>query len=99
MFKALSIILSREQRNVKIAGPARFVSVGGEKEDISEEELFGGFFKYFIQHCLSDATVPEDAGTEPRTVVTLALAARRFNHSARSQDLIHNRLDLNRNIN
>ncbi len=69
--------------------PARhgFVSVGSEKEDIYEEELFGGFLKYFIQHCLicrpSDATVPEDAGTEPRTVVTLALAVRRSDQSAR----------------
>jgi hypothetical protein len=33
----------------------------------------------FIQHCLicrsSDSTVPEDAGIEPRTAATLALAA------------------------
>ncbi len=34
---------------------------------------------YFIQHCFiwrrSDSTVPEDAGIEPRTVATLAVAA------------------------
>ncbi len=46
------------------------------------------FFMYFIQHCVvcrpSDSTVSEDAGIEPRTVATSALAVRRFNHSARS---------------
>jgi hypothetical protein len=53
------------------------------------------FFKYFlgdffffcsynIQHCFicrpSDSTVPTDAGIEPRTVATCALAVRRSNH-------------------
>jgi hypothetical protein len=42
------------------------------------------FFSYFIQHCFicrpSDSTVPADAGIEPRTVATGALAARRSNH-------------------
>jgi hypothetical protein len=33
----------------------------------------------------SDTTVSEDAGIEPRTVATLALAVRRSNHSARSR--------------
>jgi hypothetical protein len=36
---------------------------------------------YFIQHCFvfrpSDSTVSEDAGIEPRTVLTLTLAVRR----------------------
>ncbi len=45
-------------------------------------------FLYFIKHCficrLSDSTVSEDAGIEPRTVATLVLAVRRSNHSARS---------------
>ncbi len=44
--------------------------------------------KYDIQHCFicrpSDSTVPTDAGIEPRTVATAALAVRRPNHSARS---------------
>jgi hypothetical protein len=39
---------------------------------------------YYIQHCFicrpSDSTVSEDAGTEPRTVGTSALAVRRSNH-------------------
>jgi hypothetical protein len=39
----------------------------------------GFFFSYFIQHCFicrhSDSTVPTDAGIEPRTVATGALAA------------------------
>jgi hypothetical protein len=57
------------------------------------------FFMYDIQHCFicrpSDSTVSEDAGIEPRTVATTALAVRRSNHSARSHpltrlDLIHN---------
>jgi hypothetical protein len=49
---------------------------------------FGIFSMYRIQHCFnfrrSDFTVPEDAGIEPRTVATSALAVRRSNHSARS---------------
>ncbi len=54
--------------------------------------FFRGIFfmisKYFIQHCFicrpSDFTLPEDAGSEPRTVSTLALAVRRSNLSAKS---------------
>ncbi len=46
--------------------------------------FFGDFFSYFIQHCFicrpSDSTVPTDAGIEPRTVATGALAVRRSNH-------------------
>ncbi len=42
------------------------------------------FFLYCIQHCFicrpSDSTVPTDAGIEPRTVATGALAVRRANH-------------------
>jgi hypothetical protein len=42
------------------------------------------FFSYCIQHCFicrpSDSTVPTDAGIEPRTVATSALAVRRSNH-------------------
>jgi hypothetical protein len=44
----------------------------------------GNFFSYRIQHCIicrpSDSTVPTDAGIEPRTVATGALAIRRSNH-------------------
>jgi hypothetical protein len=48
-----------------------------------------GIFKCSIQHCFicrpGDSTVLEDAGIEPRTVeVTLALAVRWSNHSARA---------------
>jgi hypothetical protein len=43
---------------------------------------------YFIQHCficrLSDYTVTKDAGIEPRTIATSALAIRRSSHSATS---------------
>jgi hypothetical protein len=43
---------------------------------------------YTIQHCFIygplDITVSEDAGIENRTVATLALAVRCYNHSARS---------------
>ncbi len=46
------------------------------------------FFSYCTQHCFicrpSDSTVPTDAGIEPRTVATGALAVRRSNHQARS---------------
>ncbi len=42
-----------------------------------------------IQHCficrLSGSTVSEDAGIEPRTVATFALAVKRSSHSARSK--------------
>jgi hypothetical protein len=42
------------------------------------------FFSYYIQHCFicrpSDSTVPTDAGIEPMTVATSALAVRRSNH-------------------
>ncbi len=53
--------------------------------------FWGGFFSfcsYIIQHCFicrpSDSTVPTDAGIEPRTVATGALAVRRSNHKAKS---------------
>ncbi len=54
--------------------------------------FFRGIFfmisKYFIQHCFicrpSDFTLPEDAGIEPRTISTSALAFRRSNLSAKS---------------
>ncbi len=58
---------------------------------------------YVIQHYFicrpSGSTVSEDAGIEPRTVATLALTARRSNHSVRSHppvrlDLIHTQLNL-----
>ncbi len=46
------------------------------------------FFMYCIQYCFicrpSDSTVSEDAGIEPRTVATTALAVRRSNLSAKS---------------
>jgi hypothetical protein len=49
--------------------------------------FLGDFFLfclYNIQHCFicrpSDSTVPTDAGIEPRTVATGALAVRRSNH-------------------
>ncbi len=46
------------------------------------------FFMYFFQHCFicrpSDSSVSEDAGIESRTVVTLTLAVRHSNPSARS---------------
>ncbi len=62
----------------------------------SPKYLYLDFFIYFyvgyiIQHCFicrpSDFTVSEDAGIEPRTVTTLALAARRSNHLAGSHPL------------
>ncbi len=51
----------------------------------------GNFVLFFDQHCLIclplDSNVSADAGIEPRTVATLALAVRRFNLS--DIDLIH----------
>ncbi len=46
--------------------------------------IFSFFLSYYIQHCFicrpSDSTVPTDAGIEPRTVATGALAVRPSNH-------------------
>ncbi len=42
----------------------------------------------------SDSAVSKDAGIEPMTVATLALAVRRSNHSPRSQSHPQTRLDL-----
>jgi hypothetical protein len=53
-----------------------------------ELDLQSFYIRYDIQHCFicrpSDSTVSEDAGIEPRTVATTALAVRRSNHSALS---------------
>jgi hypothetical protein len=68
-----------------------FISKALLHAGFSDEYLFfysfGGifnFFSYNIQHCFicrpSDFTVPTDAGIEPRTVATVALAVRRSNH-------------------
>ncbi len=61
-----------------------------QQNSIKDDILTGGFFGFFlfsmnsIQHCFicrpSDSTVSEDAGIEPRTVATSALAVRRSNH-------------------
>jgi hypothetical protein len=54
------------------------------------------FWSLFVQHCFTcrpqDSTVSEDAGIEPRTFATSALAVKRSNHSVRSHP--HTRLDL-----
>jgi hypothetical protein len=58
------------------------------EEDLSQlpdaTQLEPNLTLYYIQHCFicrpSDSTVPTDAGIEPRTVATGALAVRRSNH-------------------
>jgi hypothetical protein len=61
---------------------------GGIRDEAWGKAGFFGFFlfMYDIQHCFicRPSTVSEDAGIEPRTVATTALAVRRFNHSVRS---------------
>jgi hypothetical protein len=56
------------------------------RHDITDNYLF---FMSDFQQCFicrpSASTVSEDAGMEPRTVASTALAVRRSNHSARSQ--------------
>jgi hypothetical protein len=89
----------REKKDREFPVPSRDVttklSLGGNNDVITEFFFFffggGGFFIFFpynIQHCFishpSDSTVPTDAGIEPRTVATGALAVRRSNHEARS---------------
>jgi hypothetical protein len=55
----------------------------------TKQEVFFPFFMYFIQHYFicrpSDSSLSEDAGIEPRTVATLALAVRWSNHKARTR--------------
>ncbi len=55
------------------------------------------FSMYCIQHCFicrpSDSTVSEDAGIQPRTVATSALAAYLFSNKYKS-DALNTRLDL-----
>jgi hypothetical protein len=57
------------------------------ESEILTEGFFVFIFIYYIQHCficrLSDSTGSVDAGIEPRTVATLTLTARCYNHSAR----------------
>ncbi len=59
-----------------------------QRNSNKQGEFWEFFSMYRIQHCFkcrpSDSTVPEDAGIDPRTVATSALAVRRSNHSARS---------------
>ncbi len=59
---------------------AQFLS-GNKSYEFSA--LLFNFFLYYIQNCFicrpSDPTVPPDAGIEPRTVATGALAVRRSN--------------------
>jgi hypothetical protein len=58
------------------------------KHYISKKMGIIWIFMYVIQHCFicrfSDSTVSEDAEVETGTVATLALTARRSDHSARS---------------
>jgi hypothetical protein len=57
------------------------------EHNMNDTFLWGGIFSfcsYNIQHCFicrpPDSTVPTDAGIEPRTVASGALAVRRSNH-------------------
>jgi hypothetical protein len=54
---------------------------------------------HVIQHCFicrpSDSTVSEDAGIEASTVATMALTARRSDHSARSHSELNSANHLN----
>ncbi len=63
------------------------INKSSEKNSFFKIFFWGDFFLFFsynIQHCFicrpSDSTVPTDAGIEPRTVATGALAVRRSNH-------------------
>jgi hypothetical protein len=61
---------------------------------LKDNYFFGGFFifSYYIQHCFicrpSDSAVPTDAGIEPRTVATSALAVRRSNDQVKRWNFI-----------
>jgi hypothetical protein len=58
------------------------------KHTLARQKMYrGDFFMYVLyQQCFiyrpSDSMVSEDAGIEPRTVATSALAVRRSSHSA-----------------
>ncbi len=74
--------------------PGSLMASSGGLGRINKRGFFGFIFLctgtvlYDIQHCFIcrplDSTVSEDAGIEPSTVATTALAVRRSNHSARS---------------
>ncbi len=53
-------------------------------EKVIIEWLIGKLFNTASSAAPSDSTVSEEARMEPRTVATLTLAVRRFNHYARS---------------
>ncbi len=82
-------------RGIKLLHRSRFYKIYLKLWKYAKGGTFLGFFKkddkYDIQHFFicrpSDSTVSEDAGVEPRTVATTALAVRRSNHSVIS---IHN---------
>jgi hypothetical protein len=64
-----------------------FSAVLSNRQSFFFKYFFGGFFLFFPYNIQlyficrpSDSTVPTNAGIEPRTVATGALAARRSNH-------------------
>ncbi len=88
-------------QNVRVTKCQVYKTSGLQKRPVAKKlfffYFFGGFFIFFpycIQHCFicrpSDSTVPTDAGIEPRTVATGALAVRHSNHLARSHPLQKN---------
>ncbi len=73
--------------------PAHSMTAGTIQGNLHNHIHFTGrffylFFMHFVQQCficcLLDSTVSEDAGIEPRTVATFALACRHSNNTARS---------------
>ncbi len=109
--KTFRLFLYKISRNSTAHFWRFFCSLSARKlEDIDRYENLwivkrGGFFcMYFIQHCFgcrpAYSTVSEDAGIEPRTVATSALAVRCSNHSTRfihatRLELIHNVMLMN----
>ncbi len=80
-------MISLYQRNAELTQWALYIKHYSEVELIHIQ-----FFLCYIQHCFicrpSDSTVPTDAGIEPTTVATGALAVR--------SDALTTRLDLKR---
>ncbi len=63
-----------------IAFKCKYLCDGEKNTDKKKADFFWVLFEYFFQHCFicrpSDYTVSEDAGIEPRTVATSAMAVR-----------------------
>ncbi len=75
----------RDKCSYCIKSFAPFSVLQNQSSNVTSYTCISQLYMYHIQHCF--ICRPWDPGIEPRTVTTLALAARRSNHSIRSHPL------------